>query len=217
MTERNLSLTPEHLQLVAADCGHALTADACLNLATYLDLLTRWNQVMNLVGTRNWETTFRTLIIDSLYLADVMRNLPSSGPQSAWESWDLGAGAGLPGIPLRMVWQEGAYWLIEAREKRALFLSTVLAHVALPGVRVFNGRAERFMAQGRSAHCILSRAFMPWEQLLPFVAPHLHEQGYLVLLTRQPLTPPAPWSVVAQIEYAIRDDRRFIIALQKQQ
>ena len=38
------------------------------------------------------------------------------------ETWDLGAGAGIPGIPLRLVWDSGTFTLVEVREKRVLFL-----------------------------------------------------------------------------------------------
>ena len=117
---------------------------------------------MNLVGTRTAEDTFFTLVVDSLHLGRFLRE--DVEYSAAPCCWDLGSGAGLPGLPLRMIWQEGDYWLVEAREKRALFLSTVLAKYPLPGTHVFRGRAEAFMAgpPARTADLIVSRAFMPW-------------------------------------------------------
>ena len=121
---------------------------------------------MNLVGTRTAEDTFFTLVVDSLHLGRFLREDVEYGAVPC--CWDLGSGAGLPGLPLRMIWQEGDYWMVEAREKRALFLSTVLAKYPLPGTHVFRGRAEAFMAgpPARTADLIVSRAFMPWPGVL---------------------------------------------------
>ncbi len=109
-------------------------------------------------------------------IAQTSKVEPSTIQQA--QIWDLGAGAGLPGIPLRMVWHDGEYHLIEVREKRALFLSTVLAQLQstqspLPHTHVFRGRVEEFfdqqIAAGKYANIIVSRAFMPWAEVLELV------------------------------------------------
>lgn len=115
---------------------------------------------MNLVGTRTAEETFATLVVDSLHLADFLvqdwaMETPLSGEP---DCWDLGSGAGLPGLPLRMLWQQGTYWMVEAREKRALFLSTVLARFPLPETRVFRGRPKPSWPDRRPERPILSSA-----------------------------------------------------------
>ena len=166
----------------ARDAGVTVPEAALPGLAEYLRLLCRWNKAMNLVGARHWRDAMRRLMVDSFHLASFLDGLPL--PEDPL-CWDLGSGAGLPAIPLRMVWQRGRCWLVEAREKRALFLSTVLASVPLPGTHVFRGRVEHFFpGQARKADCITSRAFMPWPGLLELVAPHLAENGMVVILAR---------------------------------
>ena len=158
---RSSSVSPYDLQDWAKRAGFELTEETLPPLAGYLGLLIQWNRVMNLVGTRTTEDTFFTLVVDSLHLGRFLRE--DVEYSAAPCCWDLGSGAGLPGLPLRMIWQEGDYWMVEAREKRALFLSTVLAKYPLPGTHVFRGRAEAFMAgpPARTADLIVSRAFMP--------------------------------------------------------
>ena len=141
---RSSSVYPYDLQDWAKRAGFELTEETLPPLAGYLGLLIQWNRVMNLVGTRTAEDTFFTLVVDSLHLGRFLRE--DVEYSAAPCCWDLGSGAGLPGLPLRMIWQEGDYWMVEAREKRALFLSTVLAKYPLPGTHVFRGRAEAFMA-----------------------------------------------------------------------
>lgn len=220
----NAPLCADNLDLLARECGFSLPAVASGQMTAYLALLMQWNKVMNLVGTRQWQDTFRTLIIDSLYLADVFRNLNlQENSTLPPETWDMGAGAGLPGIPLRMLWQEGSYWMVEAREKRALFLSTVLARTPLPGTRVYSGRVEAFMnasqsgpkAVPRLADCVVSRAFMPWEQVLDLVRPHLRLHGQVVLLLREHINPPPDWRVSQHVTYQVKTITRHIVALQQ--
>lgn len=208
--------------------GWELTPDQADKLAVYLGLLMRWNAAMNLVGTHSWTATLDHLVFDSFELARFLSNdaqpesLARAGDSHATclHTWDLGAGAGLPGIPLRIVWPHGKYWLVEAREKRALFLSTVLARISLPGTHVFRGRAEAFMP-GRQADCILSRAFMPWPDVLRLAHPHLAPGGQVILLTKEPIetkhmnvaSPDADWRIHASICYQVGADTRRLYAL----
>ena len=129
------SVSPRDVADWGNRAGFTLPESALVPLAAYLDLLMQWNKVMNLVGTRSAEETFFTLVVDSLHLARFLTEKVALA--AAPSCWDLGSGAGLPGLPLRMLWTEGEYWLVESREKRALFLSTALARHPLSGTRVY--------------------------------------------------------------------------------
>jgi len=188
--------------------GFSLPESTLTGLAQYLALLTKWNKAMNLVGTRSWEETLDTLIVDSFHLADF---LPGLGLPAQPVCFDLGAGAGLPGIPLRLLWRDGEYTLVETREKRALFMQTVLAAVDLGQTTVFRGRAEDFFLQSGRADLIISRAFMPWRELLDFVSGPLAPEGRIVFLTLAPAPDdlPAPWKLTAQTVYSVGTKRYF--------
>lgn len=170
-------------RLVAA-AGADLPAAAAEPLAVYLEMLCRWNAAMNLTGARTWQEAVTRLAVDSFHLAAFLDSL--SLPAEPL-SWDLGSGAGLPGIPLRLVWTRGAYYLVEVREKRALFLSSVLSRLQLPATHVFRGSVEHFFqGQHCPADCIVSRAFMPWRNLLDLTRPHLRPEGVLIILSLTP-------------------------------
>ncbi|MDR2489157.1 MAG: 16S rRNA (guanine(527)-N(7))-methyltransferase RsmG [Desulfovibrio sp.] len=208
------SCCPKTVQAFCDSANITFDHDKLHELTVYLSLLSKWNRVMNLVGQDAWEDILATLVTDSFYLAPFVSALKLPiHPQC----WDLGAGAGLPGIPLRMLWKDGDYTLVEAREKRALFLRTVLASCPLEGVSVFHGRAERFMPGRPPAHLIVSRAFMPWEKLLTATKPYLASGGFCVLLTRTPLHSSLPdgWTAAAETRYAVTGNSRYFWALQK--
>lgn len=194
---------PEALAACARQAGLTVPEQALQPLGLYLTELIRWNSVMNLVGARDWREALANLAGDSFHLAAFLADLPL--PEAPLH-WDLGSGAGLPGIPLRMVWDRGDYWLVEAREKRALFLSRMLCSLRLPRTHVYRGRVEQFFGtQPRGADCVISRAFMPPETLLPLLAPHLTPDGLVILLcNRLPAALPPGWERVMDRDYNVR-------------
>ena len=200
------------LEQICAGQGFTLSDGALDDLAAYLELLGKWNKVMNLVGPYDLPEILRELILDSFHLARFLERLAL--PPTP-ESWDFGAGAGLPGLPLRLVWGAGNYTLVEAREKRALFLQSALAACHPPRTSVYRGRAEDFMAerrkQGKPGDLLISRAFMPWERLLPFARPGLAAGARVVCLALMPASDPATpqnsaagegWQLEAEQAYA---------------
>ncbi len=186
--------------------GLELNNEESVNLRNYMDTLMLWNTRINLVGTLEWQETFSELILDSFYLAKFLEEL--SLPENV-ETWDLGSGAGLPGIPLRIRWQKGNYRLVESREKRALFLTTFLLKNPLGSTKVFWGRAEKFFDEQKSkdiqADMIVSRAFMPYQELAEFVYPHVKKGGILLLMLNEamPICPDL-WEVVDSTEYNVK-------------
>lgn len=203
----------EELARLTAATGAVVPLSALEPLAVYLEMLCQWNAAMNLVGPRSWRDVLNRLVADSFHLAAFLEELPLP-PQPL--SWDLGSGAGLPGIPLRLIWTRGAYYLVEVREKRALFLSSVLSRLQLPATHVFRGPVEHFFqGQYYPADCIVSRAFMPWPELLDLTLPRLRPQGALVILALEPAPGklPAPWRLAASRSYLAAGSGRWFWAL----
>lgn len=187
-------------------------------IAGFTDLLAKWNARTNLVGPRTKADIAQTLFLDSLHLARFLKELPL--PTAPLETWDLGAGAGIPGIPLRLVWDAGDYFLVEVREKRVLFLRTALALLKPARTMVHSGRAEQFMKirskAGKPADIILSRAFMPWPELLPFAGPYLATNGRLIILANTPAPEkdfPEDWKLEASRHYSVLEKDRYFWVL----
>ncbi len=209
------SLLPE-LHCLLDEAGFTVPGDQCTRLAQYLELLLRWNSVMNLTGFRHLEDIVRKLILDSFHLEHFLNSLLLP---VAPRTYDLGAGAGLPGIPLRVLWQQGDYSLVEAREKRALFLQTALAHLTLPRTRAIRARVEDFLAEHDTADLILSRAFMPWRKLLALLSGKLAPNGAVVFMMLEPAPSadavPRGWRVCAGHRYTLPSGERYFWAFQE--
>lgn len=206
---------------LAAQTPAALLAALPERLGRYVDLLCAWNEAINLTGGRDREDILARLVPDSFHLAAFLRGpeltaaADATGPDGPCV-WDLGAGGGLPGIPLRMVWERGTYTLVEVRQKRALFLANALAALGLARTQVFRGPAERLFAERRAgADWLLSRAFLPWPKLLAFCRPALRPGGVLLIFAAAPCGElPAPWRPLAETSYTVGASRRWLWALQ---
>ena len=215
-----VKLSPQSLQELCERLSLPLHPAQAEKLALYLELLLKWNSKINLTASHDWREVTRDLVADSFHLAGFIAALPL--PKNTNESprtWDLGAGGGLPGIPLRILWQAGTCHLIELREKRALFLQTALALLKLPATFARRGDAAAFMqteaAAGKPADLILSRAFMPWQELLAYVQPYLAPRGILLLMLRgDSFCEAVPgWELVGQCSYPSPAGPRQFVAL----
>jgi len=101
----------------------------------YLELLTKWNQAYNLTAVREPAEMLTRHLLDSLAMA------------SLWtenELADMGAGAGLPGLPLAILHPERRVLLIESNGKKCRFMREVKRSLGLDHVEVVEARAEAF-------------------------------------------------------------------------
>ena len=198
--------TAQDVELVMTETGlPGLAPREREQLALYLGLLMKWNKAMNLVGARDWRSALVSLGADSFFLSNFLNSLPLP-PEP--EIWDLGAGAGLPGIPLCIIRRQGIYRMIEARAKRALFIGNVLAQLKLPGVFVHEARVEAFFQHppgADKAQAVISRAFKPWREVLDLVRPHLAPQGLVIIMSngREEKIVPEGWQNAGHMVYEL--------------
>ncbi|MEO6102021.1 MAG: 16S rRNA (guanine(527)-N(7))-methyltransferase RsmG [Pseudoxanthomonas sp.] len=108
-------------------------------LLVYLALLDRWNRTYNLTAIRNPREMVTRHLLDSL----AMHARVEDGSLA-----DLGAGPGLPGIPLAIARPGLRVTLVESNGKKARFLREVVRTLALGNARVAESRAESLAEPG---------------------------------------------------------------------
>ena len=104
-------------------------------LHKYMRLLIKWQRVHRLIGSAEPAWIVENVFLDSLAF---LAALPSGIRQLA----DVGSGAGIPGIPIAIVRPDLSLGLIEARQRRVSFLSTVARELELGHVQVVGSRVE---------------------------------------------------------------------------
>lgn len=188
-------------------------------LCQYLDLLSVWGSKINLTASQDHIYLMRDLVQDSFFLTRFIEDRFSA---RGWEEpiiCDLGAGAGLPGIPFRIFWQKGSFTLVERRQKRALFLQNACSRLKLPKTTVLAGDAKDYLARQaqRKQDCILSRAFMPWPDLLSLCHDALSAAGFLVIMANE--APPEGldkgWQLEAELQYKLPHKTRWLWAVRR--
>jgi 16S rRNA (guanine527-N7)-methyltransferase len=205
----------------AAGLGRGLTPEQAEKLAGYLALLTRWRGRVNLVGPSDWREILETLVADSWHVADFLAGpgaafLPPAGEPVV--SLDFGAGAGLPGVPLRAFWNRGDYHLLEARQKRAVFLGECAARLGFTGLFAAEGRVDATVPPIVSAYpdafiLCLSRAFAPWPQFLNICRELVRRPMAVLTMTGTPPQGdeiPPGFALSAAGDYRIAGKTRYI-------
>lgn len=148
-----------------------VSRETAARLDAFMALLLEWNRRINLVSARDAAELGRRHVEDSLQLFPL---LPASGPLL-----DIGSGGGFPGLVLALADPERQVHLAESDRRKAAFLATAAARLALPGVTVHAMRAEDLALSGMAA--LTARAFAPLARILPFAARFLAPDGVAIL------------------------------------
>ena len=169
----------EILAARAGEAGIPLTAEQIGQFSVYHEMLLDWNTRMNLTALTAPEDVAVKHIIDSLTAYDAALF------DGARTLIDVGAGAGLPGIPLAVYAPHLTVTLLDALNKRVRFLTEVTAAMGLQNVRCIHARAEEAArtAEHRAAYDIaVSRAVARLPVLLEYTLPFVRVGGTLLAL-----------------------------------
>jgi 16S rRNA (guanine527-N7)-methyltransferase len=147
----------------------------------FLQLIKKENTKINLTSIVEDDDIVLKHFIDSLTLLNVLgKELFLEGCKVI----DIGTGAGFPGIPLKILFPKISITLVEATNKKVLFINKVLEALGLEeGSVCLNGRAE-LLAQEDSRRekydLAIARAVAPLSTLSEYLIPFLKLGGRAV-------------------------------------
>jgi 16S rRNA (guanine527-N7)-methyltransferase len=164
----------EKLIVGARKLGLHLSVRQLDQFQIYYQELIDWNQRMNLTNITNYEEVQIKHFLDSLTVTLAFKS-PINKPELS--VIDVGTGAGIPGLPLKIVFPEMKLVLLEATAKKTAFLHQLYPKLELDNVEIVVSRAEEVvhLAQYREKfHIVLARGVAPLPALaeltLPFCA-----------------------------------------------
>jgi 16S rRNA (guanine527-N7)-methyltransferase len=129
--------------------GLAIDADEQARLLDYLALLKKWNSTYNLTAIHEPDKMLTHHLLDSLAVLPYV---------TADRLLDVGAGAGLPGIPLAIARPDLSVTLIDASHKKCAFMQQAAIELRLANVEAVHGRVEDLDPEAPYPQ-IVSRAF----------------------------------------------------------
>ncbi|MGI6207991.1 MAG: 16S rRNA (guanine(527)-N(7))-methyltransferase RsmG [Anaerolineae bacterium] len=184
--ELNLPLRPEHLPL----------------FQRYFELLVEWNERFNLTAITEYEQVQVRHFADALTVLLATPALLDAARQGvACRLADVGAGAGFPGLPVKIVWPQAKLTLVEAMAKKCTFLEAVVAELELTGVTVVNERAEvvgRDPQHREVYDVVMARAVADLSVLAEYCLPLVRRQGLVVAQKGEEVA-----AEVVRAEYAV--------------
>ncbi len=129
----------EKLKAGAEKLGINLSHRQINQFRIYYQELIDWNKKINLTSITGYEEVQVKHFLDSLTVTLTMKPLSEGRSLNVI---DVGAGAGLPGIPLKIAFPGINLTLLEATVKKTKFLQHVVKRLELRDVEIASGRAE---------------------------------------------------------------------------
>lgn len=166
-----------HIKNSFAKAGWELTDLQADQFVRYYQLLVEWNEKMNLTAITEFDEVVIKHFVDSVCGSMVC-------DFSAVDNvLDLGTGAGFPGIPLKILYPETEFVLMDSLNKRITFLREVIGQLGLQKITAVHGRAEE-MARNESYRerfdVCTSRAVANTSTLLEYCMPFVRVGGCFV-------------------------------------
>ncbi|HGC9657467.1 TPA: 16S rRNA (guanine(527)-N(7))-methyltransferase RsmG [Streptococcus agalactiae] len=173
-------MTPQAFYQVLIEHGITLTDKQKKQFETYFRLLVEWNEKINLTAITDKEEVYLKHFYDSI--APILQGYIDNSPLSIL---DIGAGAGFPSIPIKILYPEIDITIIDSLNKRINFLNILANELELSGVHFFHGRAEDF-GQDKVFRAkfdiVTARAVARMQVLAELTIPFLKVNGRLIAL-----------------------------------
>lgn len=125
------------------DQGINLTTEQIGQFKTYFELLVEWNQKINLTAVTELKEVYLKHFYDSitpLFYADIKEGASLC---------DVGAGAGFPSIPMKIIRPDLKVTIVDSLNKRINFLNELTAILGLDKMHLVHDRAETFGQHGQ--------------------------------------------------------------------
>ena len=161
------------------DCkalGVTLSDEQIQQFLKYYEMLVEWNDVMNLTAITDKEDVYLKHFYDSITIAfDFDFNDQTL--------IDVGAGAGFPSVPLKILYPNLKITIVDSLNKRITFLNHLFKELELDNCKAVAARAEEYAKDHReSVDIVMARAVARLNILDELCLPLVKKNGYFLSL-----------------------------------
>lgn len=174
-------MNPEQFAQALADRGFSLTSKQKRQFSIYFQELIAANQHVNLTRITSQNDVYLKHFFDSATPLFVFKDIFKKGASLC----DVGAGAGFPSLPLKILRPDLKLTIVDSLAKRLKFLAALLPKLDLQGVNLVHGRAEDIGQNPRyraKFALVTARAVANMTVLSEYCLPLVREQGYFIAL-----------------------------------
>lgn len=173
-------MKPEVFYQTLAEQGFVLSDAQKQQFHRYFQLLVEWNEKINLTAITAEEEVYLKHFYDSL--APILQG---HIPNEPIRLLDIGAGAGFPSLPMKILYPQLNVTIIDSLNKRISFLHLLAEELELDKVHFHHGRAEDFAHQKdfrAQFDIVTARAVARMQVLSELTIPYLKLNGHLIAL-----------------------------------
>ena len=173
-------MKPETFYNLLAEQNLPLSDQQKKQFERYFELLVEWNEKINLTAITDKDEVYLKHFYDSI--APILQGLI---PNETIKLLDIGAGAGFPSLPMKILYPQLDVTIIDSLNKRINFLQLLAQELDLDGVHFYHGRAED-LAQDKNFRAqydfVTARAVARMQVLSELTIPYLKVGGKLLAL-----------------------------------
>lgn len=173
-------MTPQEFYQLLIQQGIELTDRQKDQFERYFELLVEWNEKINLTAITEKNEVYLKHFYDSI--APVLQGLIDN---QELKLLDIGAGAGFPSLPMKIICPQLDVTIIDSLNKRINFLKLLAEELKLDKVHFYHGRAED-LAQDKAFRAqfdlVTARAVARMQVLSELTIPYLKVGGKLLAL-----------------------------------
>ena len=173
-------MTPEEFYQLLKQQQIELTDRQQMQFERYFELLVEWNKKINLTAITEKKEVYLKHFYDSI--APILQGRIKN---QNIKLLDIGAGAGFPSLPMKILYPALDVTVIDSLNKRILFLNHLADELDLEKVHFYHGRAEDF-AQDKDFRAqfdiVTARAVARMQILAELTIPFLKVGGRLLAL-----------------------------------
>ena len=173
-------MTPQEFYQLLSQQGIELTDRQKDQFERYFELLVEWNEKINLTAITEKNEVYLKHFYDSI--APVLQGLIDN---QELKLLDIGAGAGFPSLPMKIICPQLDVTIIDSLNKRINFLKLLAGELGLDKVHFYHGRAED-LAQDKAFRAqfdlVTARAVARMQVLSELTIPYLKVGGKLLAL-----------------------------------
>ncbi len=148
------------------------TQEAGGKLLYFCELIKKSNKLHNLTSINSLEDMIIKHLLDSLSIKDLLMGK---------KILDVGAGAGFPSIPLAFTCKDKHFYLLDANNKKIIFLNHAKINLSLENISPVHERIENYN-QEKNFDTVVCRSYASLSKIYSNSKKNLKEKGIIIAM-----------------------------------